>query len=49
MSASPSAAERQRLLANPGFGRVFTDHMVRATWTVEGGWTDLELVDYEPL
>ena len=49
MSPSPSAVERERLLANPGFGRVFTDHMVRATWTAEGGWTRLELVAYQPL
>lgn len=49
MSPSLSAVERERLLANPGFGQIFTDHMVRATWTAEGGWTRLELVAYEPL
>ena len=49
MSPLLSAVERERLLADPGFGRVFTDHMVRATWTAEGGWTSLELVAYEPL
>jgi branched-chain amino acid aminotransferase len=49
MSPSPTAVERERLLANPGFGRIFTGHMVRSTWTVEGAWTRLELVDYEPL
>ena len=43
------AAERQRLLANPGFGRIFTEHMVRARWTPGGGWSDLELTAYAPL
>jgi len=43
------ATERQRLLANPGFGRVFTEHMVRARWTSGGGWSDLELTAYAPL
>ena len=49
MSPSLSAVEREHLLANPGFGRIFTDHMVRAAWTEKGGWSRLELVDYEPL
>ncbi len=26
-------AERAAILANPGFGNYFTDHMVQATWT----------------
>jgi branched-chain amino acid aminotransferase len=42
-------SDRQRLLSNPGFGRVFTDHMVRARWTAGGGWTELELTRYAPL
>lgn len=29
------AADRQRLLADPGFGRVFTDHMIIIDWTHE--------------
>lgn len=37
------------MLANPGFGRIFTEHMVRAEWTSGGGWTALELVEYAPL
>ena len=36
-------------MSNPGFGRVFTEHMVRARWTAGGGWTDLELTRYAPL
>ena len=42
------AGERTQILANPGFGRYFTDHLVRATWSADGGWTAPELVDYEP-
>ncbi|MDH7639865.1 branched-chain amino acid aminotransferase [Sphingomonas oryzagri] len=33
-----AAAERAVLLEDPGFGRVFTDHMVTATWTEGKGW-----------
>ncbi|HEY7016754.1 MAG TPA: branched-chain amino acid aminotransferase [Streptosporangiaceae bacterium] len=32
------AAEREGILASPGFGRYFTDHMVRASWTPGQGW-----------
>jgi branched-chain amino acid aminotransferase len=49
VDAQIRATERERLLANPGFGRVFTEHMVRARWTTAGGWTDLELAAYAPL
>ena len=31
-------AQRAELLADPGFGRVFTDHMIVITWTPEAGW-----------
>jgi len=49
-SASPtSAAERQAILANPGFGRHFTDHMVTIKWTEGRGWHDGQLVPYAPL
>lgn len=37
--AAPVAAEaRAELLKNPGFGRVFTDHMVTIRWTEGRGW-----------
>jgi branched-chain amino acid aminotransferase len=35
-----SAAERSALLADPGFGRVFTDHMVTIRWADGKGWYD---------
>ena len=43
------AAERDAILANPGFGRHFTDHMVRIDWTQDGGWQDARLIPYGPL
>src|SRR5689334_5816462 len=39
--APVSDAERKALLANPGFGRVFTDHMVTVRYAEGKGW-------YEP-
>ncbi len=39
------AQRRAEILENPGFGRYFTDHVVRADWAVDGGWTEPELVD----
>ena len=42
-------ADRQRLLADPGFGRLFTEHMVRIRWTADLGWHDAALVPYAPL
>lgn len=44
-----SAAEREAILANPGFGRHFTDHMVTIKWTEGRGWHDGQLVPYGPL
>jgi branched-chain amino acid aminotransferase len=44
--APRSEAERTAILANPGFGVNFTDHMALATWTPEGGWRDREVGPY---
>jgi branched-chain amino acid aminotransferase len=44
-----ATAQREAILANPGFGRHFTDHMVRAEWTADGGWDEPELIDYDAL
>lgn len=43
------AAEREQILAAPGFGRHFTDHMVTIKWTEGRGWHDGQLVPYGPL
>ena len=37
------ASERAILLEDPGFGRVFTDHMAVATWTEARGWHDARI------
>jgi branched-chain amino acid aminotransferase len=44
-----SDAERVAILAAPGFGRHFTDHMVRIDWTDAGGWGEGQVVPYGPL
>jgi branched-chain amino acid aminotransferase len=41
-------AERARVLQAPGFGQVFTDHMVTVRWTRERGWHDGRLEPYGP-
>ncbi len=43
------AADRESVLADPGFGQRFTDNMVRATWTTEDGWHDARLEAYGPI
>ena len=43
------AARRAELMADPGFGKVFTDHMARATWTTGAGWHDGRVTAYGPL
>ena len=43
------AEERDTMLANPGFGRVFTEHMVRIRWSKTQGWHDAELLPNTPL
>src|SRR5690606_33993958 len=49
-STRPASAERvAEVLAKPGFGVYFTDHMVTVTWTEEKGWHDSELRAYESL
>ncbi|MEK6648930.1 MAG: branched-chain amino acid aminotransferase [Actinomycetota bacterium] len=44
-----SAAERVEKLANPGFGKYYTDHMVVAQWTENDGWGQAELKAYAPI
>ena len=41
-------AERLAILAKPGFGKFFTDHMSVATWTESEGWHDSAVVPYGP-
>src|SRR5262245_1439384 len=44
-----SDAERARLLENPGFGSVFTDHMVVINYEEGKGWHDPRVVPYAPI
>jgi branched-chain amino acid aminotransferase len=41
-------AERDEILRSPGFGQVFTDHMITARWSAERGWYDARLEPYGP-
>jgi branched-chain amino acid aminotransferase len=42
-------AERAEILANPGFGKFFTDHMVDLCWSARGGWHRPRVRPYGPL
>jgi len=44
-----TAAEREQVMANPGFGQVFTDHMITIDYTEGEGWHDARLRPYGPL
>ena len=46
--APVAANERASMLEDPGFGRVFTDHMATIRWTQERGWCDAEMRAREP-
>src|SRR6187431_515401 len=46
---SPASAQaRGAVLANPGFGKHFTDHMVAIDY-VDGGWTEPTVQPYGPI
>jgi branched-chain amino acid aminotransferase len=47
--APASAQRRAEVLADPGFGRYFTDHMVTIRWSEEQGWHDARVLPYGPL
>jgi branched-chain amino acid aminotransferase len=40
---------RANLLSSPGFGQVFTDHMVSLRWSTDRGWHDGKVEPYGPL
>ncbi len=49
-NAGPVAvADRAKLLADPGFGRVFTDHMAVVRYTEGKGWHDARITARKPL
>jgi branched-chain amino acid aminotransferase len=52
ITANPDPVDDARLaeiLANPGFGTYFTDHMLTVEWTPEKGWHDARITPYGPL
>ncbi|HWV26192.1 MAG TPA: branched-chain amino acid aminotransferase [Aeromicrobium sp.] len=52
LDANPAArsdAERETILADPGFGLHFTDHMFLADWDPTNGWHDGRVVPYGPI
>jgi branched-chain amino acid aminotransferase len=44
-----SEVDRAAVLASPGFGKTFTDHMVLAQWDRPVGWHDARVTAYGPL
>lgn len=48
-SAPASDEHREAAVAEMSFGKQFTDHMARVTWTVDGGWADRRVEAYAPL
>ena len=40
---------RASLLESPGFGQVFTDHMISLPWSTDRGWHDGKLEPYGPI
>ncbi len=50
LTSSPVEDSRlAEILANPGFGLYFTDHMVTIEWTPDQGWHDARVTPYGPL
>ncbi|BDZ56065.1 branched-chain amino acid aminotransferase [Agromyces marinus] len=47
--AAKSAEERAAVLADPGFGNHFTDHMVDLCWSEKGGWHRPRVSPYGPI
>src|SRR5882762_10304907 len=44
-----SAERRAAMLADPGFGKYMTDHLVRIDWTAADGWSEGAVLPYGPL
>ena len=44
-----SDEERAKILANPGFGVNFTDHMVGIEWAADKGWYNARVQPYGPI
>lgn len=42
-------AQRAEILAEPGFGKAFTDHMVSIDWTADKGWHNAQVRPFGPV
>lgn len=50
LTATPASDEQvAAILADPGFGTYFTDHMFVVEWTPDQGWHDARVVPYGPV
>ncbi|MGO3362062.1 MAG: branched-chain amino acid aminotransferase [Corynebacterium sp.] len=50
LTDNPTPVERiSDVLANPGFGHYFTDHMVVIDWSEDEGWHDARVEPYGPI
>jgi len=47
--AAKTPEERAAILADPGFGKNFTDHMVDICWSAQGGWHRPRVQPYGPI
>ena len=43
------AEKRAALIAEGGFGKYYTDHMITCDWSESDGWSEPELVPYGPI
>jgi branched-chain amino acid aminotransferase len=50
VNPQPASDERRaEVLANPGFGQHFTDHMVTIRWSQQSGWHDARVEPYHSI
>lgn len=47
--SAADVSKREEILANPGFGQHFTDHMVDICWSEWGGWHRPRVQPYGPI
>ena len=47
--AGKTTEQRDAILADPGFGNHFTDHMFTVEWTPAEGWHDARITPYGPI
>ncbi len=47
--APTAPAQRDALLADPGFGKLFSDHMVTVRYSVDKGWHDAQVGPRQPI